>query len=331
MSQFVEWIAEKFRPQKDGFVKETSAKDVLYKYGIVIVFVLMCAVLSILTDTFLTQRNLLNVIRQVSIIGIISVGMMIVILTGGIDLSVGSIVAFSGVAATSFAHPDTYPIIVPVLVGILAGTLLGAVNGFIVSKVKVAPFIATLGMLSVAKGLALVICNGRPVINLTETFKFIGGGYLLGIPVPILLLILVFIIGFILLNKTKYGRYIYAIGGNENAARVSGLNVAKFKFYAYVISGTLAGLAGMVLASRINAGQPNSGSGYELDAVASVVIGGTSLTGGLGSIFGTLLGVLIIGVVNNGLDLLNVSSYYQLIAKGVIIVLAVAMDKKSRK
>ena len=242
-------------------------------------------------------------------------------------MSVGSIVALSGIVATTFAHPGEYPVIVPIILGVLAGAACGVVNGTLVAFLNLPAFIATLGMLSVASGVALVLSKGRPISNLSEQFRYIGGGTILGLPILIYILAAVFLIGYLILSWTKFGRYLYAIGGNEDAAKASGLSVARIKLFVYMISGICAGLAGTVLASRINAGQPNSGEGYELDAIAAVVIGGTSLNGGIGKVSGTILGVLIVGVINNGMDLLNISSYYQKIVKGSIIVLAVLLDR----
>ena len=301
--------------------KRLNGKDLFNKYGILMVFLILFVLLTLITNTFFTSRNLINVLKQVSINGIISVGMMCVLLTGGIDLSVGSIVALSGVVATTFAHPGEYPVIVPIILGVLAGAACGVVNGTLVAFLNLPAFIATLGMLSVASGVALVLSKGRPISNLSEQFRYIGGGTILGLPILIYILAAVFLIGYLILSWTKFGRYLYAIGGNEDAAKASGLSVARIKLFVYMISGICAGLAGTVLASRINAGQPNSGEGYELDAIAAVVIGGTSLNGGIGKVSGTILGVLIVGVINNGMDLLNISSYYQKIVKGSIIVL----------
>lgn len=307
--------------------KRLNGKDLFNKYGILMVFLILFVLLTVITNTFFTSRNLINVLKQVSINGIISVGMMCVLLTGGIDLSVGSIVALSGIVATTFAHPGEYPVIVPVILGILAGAACGVVNGTLVAFLNLPAFIATLGMLSVASGVALVLSKGRPISNLSAQFRYIGGGTILGLPILIYILAAVFLVGYLILSWTKFGRYLYAIGGNEEAAKASGLSVARIKLFVYMISGICAGLAGTVLASRINAGQPNSGEGYELDAIAAVVIGGTSLNGGIGKVSGTILGVLIVGVINNGMDLLNISSYYQKIVKGSIIVLAVLLDR----
>lgn len=307
------------------------ARNYLSKYGILIALLIICIILSIATPYFFTFQNLVIVLRQVSINGILAIGVTFVIIAGGIDLSLGSVIALTGVIAASFAHPNTFPVIVPVIIGLLAGVLVGTINGLTITLGKVAPFIVTLGMMSIARGLALVLSNGRPVTNLSPSFNFIGGGDVLHIPVPILLFVLVILVSFVILKYTRIGRYIYAVGGNENAAKASGIRVSRVKLFAYIMCSGLAALAGIVLASRITTGQPNAGIAYELDAIAAVVIGGTSLLGGRGSIAGTVIGVLIIGVINNGLDLLNVSSYYQQIIKGIIIVGAVLLDRKNTR
>ena len=307
------------------------AKNYLSKYGILIALCVICIILSIATPYFFTAQNLIIVLRQVSINGILAIGVTFVIIAGGIDLSLGSVIALTGVIAASFAHPDTYPLIVPLLLALLCGVAIGAINGLTITIGKVAPFIVTLGMMTIARGLALVLSNGRPVTNLSPSFNFIGGGDWLHIPVPILLFVLVILISSVILKYTRIGRYVYAVGGNENAARASGIRVSRVKLFAYIMCSGLAALAGIVLASRITTGQPNAGIAYELDAIAAVVIGGTSLLGGRGSVMGTVIGVLIIGVINNGLDLLNVSSYYQQIIKGIIIVGAVLLDRKNTR
>lgn len=309
-------------------LKANALSAFLIKYGILIAFLVICILLSIATPFFFTSQNILIVLRQVSINGILAIGVTFVIITGGIDLSLGSVLALTGVVAAGFAHPDTYPLIVPIGLALMTGLIIGAANGFISTLGKVAPFIVTLGMMTIARGLALVWSGGRPVTNLSPAFNYIGGGDFLFIPVPILLFLLVIILSGVTLKYTRIGRYIYAVGGNEEAARASGIRVNRVKLFAYILCGLLAGLAGVVLAARINTGQPNAGIAYELDAIAAVVIGGTSLMGGRGSIMGTVIGVLIIGVINNGLDLLNVSSYYQQIVKGVIIIGAVLLDRR---
>lgn len=308
-----------------------AVSTIFSRYGILLSLICICIILSVTTPNFFSAQNLLIVLRQVSINGILAIGVTFVIIAGGIDLSLGSVIALTGVVAASFAHPETFPLIVPLLLALLTGVIVGTVNGLTITLGKVAPFIVTLGMMTIARGLALVFSNGRPVTNLSPSFNFIGGGDLLGIPVPILLFALIIGVAIIILNKTRLGRYIYAVGGNETAARASGIRVNRVKLFAYIICSTLAALAGIVLASRITTGQPNAGIAYELDAIAAVVIGGTSLLGGKGSITGTVIGVLIIGVINNGLDLLNVSSYYQQIIKGIIIIGAALLDRKSSR
>jgi len=295
--------------------------------GLVAALILLFTALSILRPGFLTVSNGINLVRQISINGILAVGVTFVLLTGGVDLSLGSLVALTGVAAASFAHPAQFPVIVPVAIGVFAGAACGALNGVVITLGRVAPFIATLGMMTAARGLALLISEGKPVSNLSAGFTVLGSGQVLGVPVPVLILCLVALAASIVLGQFRMGRYLYAVGGNQSAARASGVRVNRVKMFAYTLCGALAGLAGVVLAARITTGQPNAGVGYELDAIAAAVIGGTSLSGGTGGVGGTLLGALLMGVINNGLDLLNVPSYYQQIVKGVIIVGAVWLDR----
>lgn len=320
------------QPGSTGALQKKTGSVYLSRFGVLLVFLIMFLILSVTTKTFLTTKNLLNVVRQVSVNGIIAVGMMFVLLTGGIDLSVGSVVALSGVVAALFARQGEYPLIVPIALGLLVGLVVGLINAFFVVKMKIVPFIATMGMLSIARGLALVLSKGRPISDLCSSFCFIGSGNVLGFfPLLSLIMICCFVIGGVIQRKTHLGRYIYAIGGNENAARVSGIKVDACKAAVYIFSGLFSALAGIVLAGRITTGSPASGEGYELDAIAAVVIGGTSLNGGVGSIWGTLIGVLIVGILNNGMDLLNVSSYYQQITQGAIIILAVLLDTKAKR
>ena len=296
------------------------------QYGILIAFILICLVLSVVTPKFLTVSNLTIVVTQVSINALLAFGVTFVIITGGIDLSIGSTVAVTSVVAASFAHPDTYPVIVPILTGLAAGLLLGAFNGLVITKSKVPPFIVTLGTMTIGRGLALILSKGRPVSNLSDSFNFIGGGQLLGIPTPIIILIVFFVICSVVLKKTVLGRYMYAVGGNEQAAQASGIQLNKVKMVVYTLCGGLAALAGILLTSRITTGQPNAGVGFELDAIAAAIIGGTSTSGGTGTMTGTLIGALLIGVISNGLDLMNVTSYYQQVVMGIIIIGAVVLD-----
>ncbi len=300
------------------------------KYGLYCVFILLLIILSLAHGAFLTLPNVRNILLQVSINGVLAVGMTMVIVTGGIDLSAGSMLAFAGVVATSVAHPGQN-FYVAVVVGILMGFLLGAINGVLVAHCRIVPFIVTLGMTTIARGMALTYANGRPIINLMPSFKFLGQGTIFHIPVPVIFLFITLVIGYFILNKSVLGRYLLATGGNEEAAIASGINTKAVKFFAYSFMGAMCGLAAVLLAGHTNAGAPNAGIGYELDAIAAVVVGGASLTGGRGTISGTLMGVLIIGVIQNGLDILNVSSYIQLIVKGLIIISAVWMDQKSNK
>lgn len=282
------------------------------------------------SPAFRTLSNVENILQQISVNGIMAVGMTLVIITAGIDLSVGSVLALSAVVATSFAHPGEHALIVPMALGILVGLACGTVNGILIAKKKLAPFIVTLGMMTIARGLALVYTSGRPVINLSDSYNEIGGGSFGPIPFPALIFFGVILMGVFILHFTRFGRYVYAVGGNELAAKVSGVNTDLVLVGVYALAGALAGVAGIVLSSRITSGPPATGAGSELDAIAAVVIGGTSLSGGIGSIANTIVGVLIIGVMNNGLDLLNVSSYWQQVVKGLIIVLAVLLDRKSK-
>lgn len=304
---------------------------ILKRYGTVLVLLGMVILMSILSPNFLKVQNLLNIVRQVSVTAIIAIGVTMVIITGGIDLSSGSVIALVSVVVASLAHPDTFPLFVPILAGLAVGALTGFINGGIIAKGNIPPFIATLGMMTTARGLALLYSDGKPIGNFTSSFEFIGGGTILGIPVPIIILIVVAAISHFLLSSTKFGKYIYAIGGNEQAARISGINVNKVKILVYSYAGVMSAIAAIVLTSRISSGQPGAGISFELDAIAAAVIGGTSLSGGIGTIPGTIIGALIIGVLNNGLDLLNVSAYWQQILKGGIIVGAVLLDQRKHR
>jgi putative xylitol transport system permease protein len=280
-----------------------------------------------LNKYFLTPENISNILLQTSINGILAMGMTLVILTGGIDLSVGSVLAFSSIVAATFVTGDNpHSPIVALLVGVVTGGLLGLINGWIIAYLKIPPFVATLGMLSVARGLTYAYTGGMPVPNLSESFLNLGEGSLLGVPVPVLIFLLIFGILWVVLNHTTYGRSVYAVGGNAKSARTAGISTNPVIASVYVIAGLLAGLGGLILTARTSSALPQAGVSYELDAIAAVVIGGTSLSGGVGSIAGTLLGALIIGTINNGLDLLGVSSAYQQIVKGCIIVVAVLLD-----
>jgi inositol transport system permease protein len=314
---------------KVGYSYKTRLRGI-NKYGLLLAFIGICLVLSLITPRFLTVQNLMIIVTQVSINALLAFGVTFVIITGGIDLSIGSMVAVAGVVAATFAHPDTYPVVVPVAVGLLAGLLFGAFNGLVITRSKVPPFIVTLGTMTIGRGMALILSKGRPVSNLSDSFNFIGGGKILGIPTLIIILIVAFIICSIILQKTVIGRYMYAVGGNEQAARASGIQLSTVKMIVYTLCGGLAALAGILLTSRITTGQPNAGTGFELDAIAAAIIGGTSTSGGTGTMTGTLIGALLIGVISNGLDLLNVTSYYQQVVMGIIIIGAVVLDSVNR-
>lgn len=305
---------------KDLFVK--------YKLGPFIGLLLICLTLSLLSDRFFTSSNLLNVARQVSINALLGVGMTFVILTGGIDLSVGSILALSGALAAGSLGLGVDPILA-VLVSCLVGLLAGTVNGTIVAYGKVAPFVATLATMTLFRGATLIYTEGRPVRAVAEGFNQLGGGYIGPIPTPVIITALVFLVAWFVLNRMTLGRRVFAIGGNEEATILSGVKTKGYKVMVYSISGLLAGLAGAILTSRLLSAQPTAGAGYELDAIAAVVIGGTSLSGGAGGVLGTLVGALIIGIIDNGLNLLNVSSFYQQAVKGLIILIAVLLDRRN--
>ncbi|MFE4706846.1 ABC transporter permease [Peribacillus simplex] len=300
------------------------------KYGILFVLLAMVVVMSFLSPAFLNTQNLLNVVRQISFIGIVAMGVTMVIITKGIDLSSGSVIALVSVVVASLAHPGD-SLFVSIAIGLGIGALCGFINGTITAKGKIPAFIATLGMMTAARGLALLYSDGRPIPNLSESFIFLGKGEILGIPFPIIVFVTMGIISHMLLSKTKFGKYTYAIGGNEHAARICGINVDRYTIMIYTYAGLLAAIAGMMLTARISVGQPSMGNMFELDAIAAAVIGGTSLAGGVGTIAGTMIGALIIGVLNNGLDLLGVSSYWQQILKGAIIVTAVLIDSRKNK
>lgn len=315
---------------RSKYLSKETAKHFVKEYGIVLVLLAFCIVLTIASPYFLTSKNILNVLRQVSVSGLLSIGMTFVILTGGIDLSVGSVLAFGGVFGASFAstalRSTTLSPVLCIFLALLSGFAFGGVTGFLISKFDLAPFIITLGTMSIARGLTYIYTDGMPIPQLDERFLFIGKGYLFNLPIPVVVFAIVFIIAWIALNKTRYGRYVYAVGGSEKSARISGINTKLVIFSVYAISGVLSALGGVILTARTTAGLPQAGTAYEMDAIASVVIGGTSLAGGQGSLFGTLIGILIMGVMNNGLDLLGVSSYYQQVFKGLIIIAAVMID-----
>lgn len=299
--------------------------------GLLIALILTCVYFSSQSPAFSTLSNFLLIFNQIAVNGILAFGVTFVIIAGGIDLSIGSILAVSGVVAALFAQAETGNLGLSILLSLLVGTLIGTLNGLITVFSKVPPFIVTLGSMTMGRGLALLFSDGKPVSNLLDSFNYLGNEALFGIPISILILVLTFFISTYILDQSIWGRYIKAIGGNEFAAFVSGISVNKIKCLVYSLSGLFAAVASILLTSRINTGQPNAGLGFELDAIAAVIIGGTSTKGGKGSMIGTLLGVIFIGIINNGLDLLNVSAYWQQLLMGGIIILAVLFDRIYQK
>jgi ribose transport system permease protein len=317
-----------------GYQKITKS---LIKFQSLIALLLMVIAMSFLSDKFLTVDNGWNVMRQISVNVCLSVGMTLVILSDGIDLSVGSILAFTGAVAAGLIKQGIeipafnlyigFTFLGAALTALTVGGMLGYFNGLVITRFKVPPFVATLAMLTIARGLTMLWTGGFPITGLGETFAFIGTGWFLGIPMPVWISICIVAIAVVMIRKTRLGRHIYAVGGNEKASRLSGLNVKKIRIMVYTIAGILSAAGGLIVTSRLDSAQPNAGFGYELDSIAAVVIGGTSLSGGKGSVLGTVQGALIIGVLNNGLVLLNVSPFWQQVIKGLVILAAVIIDK----
>ena len=287
-------------------------------------------VMIVTTDHFLSTSNLLNIARQVSINAIIAVGMTCAILSGGIDLAVGAVMALSGTLMAGMMVAGV-PVPAAIMLGLGVGLLFGMFNGFFVAYAGMPPIIVTLATMGIARGLALIYTGGYPIDGLPEVFAFFGRGSLLGVQTPVVVMLIVFFFAYLLLDKTPIGRYIYAIGGNEEATRLSGVRVARYKLLVYALSGFTASLAGLVLSSRLMSGQPNSGIAFEMDAIAAVVMGGTSISGGRGSIIGTLIGAMMLGVLNNGLNMMGVSPYVQNIIKGLIILFAIYISRERKK
>ena len=300
------------------------------QFGTFLGLIFLCLVLWILTPYFLTLSNVMNILEQSSINAIVAVGMTFVIITAGIDLSVGSILAFSGVVMASLLQGGL-PIVLALLAGLAVGTVCGLLNGFLVSIGKLPPFIVTLGMMSVARGAALVYTDGRPISTFEPAFRYLATGKIFFLPMPLLIMLLVYLITHLILTRTKFGLYTYAMGGNEEATRLSGVNVRFHKTMVYALSGLTSAIAAVLLTARLNSAQPIAGMMYELDAIAATVIGGTSLMGGEGTLTGTFIGALIMGVLRNGLNLLGVSSFLQQIIIGLVIIIAVLFDISIKK
>ena len=310
-------------------MKNLQFKDMIRRYGILIGLIGLITGFSILSERFFTISNMLIVMRQTSIVAFLAVGMSFVIIGAGIDLSVGSVLAFSGAVGAGVMQNGG--IFFGILAGLALGTALGAINVIVITKLKIPAFIAALAMMAIARGGTLVYTDGRPITGLHSSFAFLGRGYIGNVPFPIILMLIIFILAYIVLKLTRFGRYVYATGGNINAARASGVKVDNVIISTFAISGFLSGLTGMVLASRLNSAQPTAGMGYELDAIAAVVLGGTNLFGGEGELWGTLVGAFIMGILNNGLNMLNVSSFYQQVVKGIVILIAVTVAQSGKK
>jgi ribose transport system permease protein len=321
-------------------MNRTDYKNFLMRFQSVLALALLVLGLSLMSDRFLTLDNTLNVLRQISINVCLSIGMTVIILSGGIDLSVGSMLALSGAVAAGlmknglnleyFGVQLQFTTLGGIIVGIVVGTILGLCNGIVITRFKLPPFVATLGMLSIARGLTMLWTGGFPITSLGDEFSLLGTGYFAGIPMPVCIAAVLVGIFTVVTQRTPFGRYIYAIGGNERAAELSGINVARVKTWVYALGGLLSGVAGLIVTSRLDSATPSAGAGYELDSIAAVVIGGTSLSGGRGSICGTVLGCLIIGIFNNGMVLLEVSPFWQQVVKGVVIIAAVAIERGNR-
>ena len=305
--------------------------SIFRKYGIIIVLAVLIFAFGIGNKLFFTVSNFINIIRQISILGIITIGMSFVLISGGIDLSVGSQLSFIGVVtATMFTKYNISPLLA-CFIGIFIATLVGTMNGVFIANTKVPPLIATLAMQQILLGLGYIISKGKPIYGLTQSVKFIGQGHIGPIPTPIIILIIFIVIGSFVLNKTYLGRYFYAIGSNDEVARLSGINVKLVRTLAYAMCGFLSGIAAIIMMSRINSGSPTVGSGFEMDVLTAAVLGGVSVSGGEGKIFGAMVGALIIGVLSNGLIIMNVSEYYQMVIKGLVLACAIAFDSVNNK
>lgn len=310
----------------------TKKKDigkVIRQFGLVFVVLFIVILMSFLSPVFMTKNNIMNVLRQISMNGILAVGMTFVILTGGIDLSVGSVVGITGVICGSFLEKGMNWGLA-CLLSLAIALLYGVINGYLIAYVGFQPFIATLSTMTIGRGFALAYSDGKPYTIRDAHFISIGQGSVLGIPVPIILLVLVCLLGLVILNMTTFGRYVFALGGNKSAAKLSGVRTKKMEMMVYVLSSVCACVVGMILAARISSGQPTAGESYEMDAIAATAIGGTSMSGGIGSLSGTILGFVIIGLLSNSMNLMNINSFYQQIVKGLLIIAAVFLDMKSK-
>lgn len=298
--------------------------------GVVMALVLLFLVFALASDIFISSRNLLNITRQVSVNALIAIGMTFVIVTGGIDLSVGSVISFAGIIASSMIVEMNLPIWLAVAVGVLVGTLTGLVNGLLITFLNMPAFITTMGTMTMLRGLGYIYTQGYPIYNLPKAFKVIGQGHIGSIPIPTIILIVVAVIAYLILRRTVFGRHVYALGGNMEASRLMGIHVKTVQLLTYVFCGTVTGVAAIVSTARLGSGMPTIGTGYELDAIAAAVIGGAAMAGGSGTIPGTILGALLLGVLSNGLSLLNVDSYVMQVISGAVVIIAVLIDEMRR-
>ncbi len=317
---------QKLTPDKNGKQISKILNSIFGEYIIILAVIILCVILTFASDSFLTPSNLLNVLRQTSMIAIVAAGIFFIMAGGGMDISVGSLVGLTGIIfAKAVVESGLHPLIAFVL-AVLTGALAGGINGYVITRIGIPPFIATLGMMSVARGLTYVLTDAYPVYGLPKSIAFVGRGYLLGVPWPVIIMIIVYAIVHFISQKTKFGRFVYASGGNSEAAYLSGIKVNKIQTITYIIGGCLSALSAVILVSRLASGQPNAGNTWEFEAITAAVIGGVSITGGKGKPIGVFFGALLIGVLTNGMTLLNISSYYQQIIKGIVLVVAIGMD-----
>ena len=310
--------------------KKIDFGKMLAEYAIIVIFIVLFVVMSIFAPNFFTGNNMVNILRQVSISGICAVGMTFVMLTGGIDLSVGAILGVSGVL-TAMMMLKGIPSLLASIIALALGVVIGGITGAIIHYIEIPPMIATLGTMTSLRGVAYLITGGTPVFGFDESYSKIGQGHVGVIPIPVIILAIVYVIGIFVLSKTKFSRYVYGIGGNQEVARLSGIKVARVKIAVYAISGFCSALAGLVMLGRVNSGQPRAGESYEMDVITAVVLGGVSLNGGVGNLSHVIFGVLIIGVMTNGMTMMAVDDYWQRVVKGLILLLAVSFDHYIQK
>lgn len=308
-----------------------SIKNKLKQFSTIFILLILIIIFTIASQNFLKVNNLLNILRQVSVLSVLTAGMTFVIISGGMDLTVGSLLGLTGVVLAQFTTKAGLPIASAIAFTVLLVTLFGMITGLLIESLQVSAIVITLGMMTVARGLAYIISGGLPVYDIPEAIVFLGQGYITGIPVPVLIMLIIVVIMGLILKYSYFGRYIYAIGGNVEAARLAGVTVGKIVVSLYALSAFLASIAGIVLAGRISSGAPASGTGAEMDVVTAVVIGGVSVNGGKGNMFGAFIGAIIIGVLSNGLTIMNIGEYYQQIVKGMVLIMAVAFDVLANK